>query len=387
MFVRAKSVPAPRFIQLALLIFLAFGLEGLVCKQAAAGQSSWDELKQQLKKTKEQIKEGVNHGQPNASVPQPSGAAPAGSATPTQLNGATGPTARVDGAWSPADSDAGQSTSPANPTLSNMLDGTTDQPQAAKSKVQDPHRPPAKLPDIVGIRLGMPLKEAIAVLQSAYPKDKLMIDPLRLPMYSQQIINQVSIGFDPLPSPTEEITTSATSPLEHQVIYRVRRMLGRQHIYRDNLIASLREKYGKETVMSDGAGPTDPAHATEMMWLLDGQGHPVALPSSTDALYMVHQCVGTLAGGGPNDSTFAANNITSEASRKAMAEGGWCNSSIVAVVANFTMEPILTNVNVTITDIPAVTRAARAEVAALDDYARHRQQQALDDAKKQKPVL
>jgi hypothetical protein len=70
-----------------------------------------------------------------------------------------------------------------------------------------------------------------------------------------------------------------------------------------------------------------------------------------------------------------------------MAEGGWCNSSIVAVVANFTMEPILTNVNVTITDIPAVTRAARAEVAALDDYARHRQQQALDDAKKQKPVL
>jgi ABC-type phosphate transport system permease subunit len=60
---------------------------------------------------------------------------------------------------------------------------------------------------------------------------------------------------------------------------------------------------------------------------------------------------------------------------------------MIAVTAQFTMEQIQGSLTVTMMDIPAVTRAARAEVAAIDAYEHKLQQQALEDAKKQKPTL
>ena len=40
---------------------------------------------------------------------------------------------------------------------------------------------------------------------------------------------------------------NVTPPPEKQVVWRVQRFIGRQKIFRANVIASLRDKYGKET--------------------------------------------------------------------------------------------------------------------------------------------
>lgn len=247
------------------------------------------------------------------------------------------------------------------------------------------------MPDIVGVRLGVPAREAFAVLQAANPKTKLFTDPLQLPIVDKPILNGFSVGYEPRNN-YERVVVLVTPPPDKQVVWRVRRYVYfKEPVNRANVMASLREKYGKETVMFLGPSSqekADEAHAAEMWWLFDEQGRPASLPN-IDALHnTLLACAGKFdRGDDANNPYFAVENITPQSSRDQIAEGGWCNTSMIAVIAQITTEEILLSLQVDMVDIPAMTRAARAEVTALDAWAKAQQQQQVEASKQQKPKL
>src|ERR1051326_709194 len=104
------------------------------------------------------------------------------------------------------------------------------------------HASAAGLPDILGIQLGMPAREAHAKLQAQIPN---------LPTIEKPVI----ASFQSLPKQAlamgdegDHVTVDVTLPPNKQAVWRV----SREHFFPDKgiprktLLASLREKYGKE---------------------------------------------------------------------------------------------------------------------------------------------
>ena len=146
-----------------------------------------------------------------------------------------------------------------------------------------------QLPDIVGIRLGMPAREAYAALQAKYPKVPLMTFALQLPTIQKPILIDFAIGFSPVQSVEERIAVHVTPPPEKQVVWKVQRFVGRQKIYRANVLASLREKYGKETAGFTNGTPVSNVDkdAADIWWIFDEQGHPAKFADSYNTAYAV----------------------------------------------------------------------------------------------------
>ena len=71
---------------------------------------------------------------------------------------------------------------------------------------------PAGQPDIVGLRIGMPVRQAFTILQSDYPAKKLDTTSGRLPTIAQPVLDGFSLGFNPVPQPDERINVNVTMP-------------------------------------------------------------------------------------------------------------------------------------------------------------------------------
>jgi hypothetical protein len=141
------------------------------------------------------------------------------------------------------------------------------------------------LPDILGIQLGMPARDAHAKLQSALPKNKISIMPTKLPTIDKPVIlsfasapaSQIMMGME-----GDTVTVDVTLPPSKQMVWRIER----QHFFpnkgipKKTLLASLREKYGKETraLQLQGRATTDDAQVTSLLWLMDEQGRPAPPP-------------------------------------------------------------------------------------------------------------
>ena len=250
-----------------------------------------------------------------------------------------------------------------------------------------------QLPDVAGIRLGMPAREAYAALQAKHPNVKLATDPLQLPTIDKPILNGFSIGFSPVQSPDERINVNVTPPPEKQVVWRVQRFIGRQKIYRANVIASLREKYGKESAELLGGMPASDKDATEMWWIFDEQGQPGKWPTSSGFYTSAIACQRTIDNLSTDAFTsfraegswFAPNNIVPMEDR--IQDSGWCNTSMIAVVAYIGSNEIVAALGVEAINIPLALRSARAEIAWLKDLANRQQQQQVNESKQAKPKL
>ena len=109
----------------------------------------------------------------------------------------------------------------------------------------------AGLPDILGIRLGMPLKEAYAKVQAQFPKNKIQENTTQLPTIAKPVIRYfVSSGAavegqesDTVTEAERDLSAEQAGGLEHRPAARVP---GQGHA-KTTFLASLREKYGKET--------------------------------------------------------------------------------------------------------------------------------------------
>jgi hypothetical protein len=145
----------------------------------------------------------------------------------------------------------------------------------------------AEMPDILGIQLGMPVREAHAKLQADLPKNKLQVRTINLPTIEKPVIASFSSVPQQVIGMGEEgdgVTVYVTLPPNKQAVWEVERehFFPGKGIAKATLLASMREKYGKETVawIVTGTPTTDDSKVTALVWLFDEQGRPGALPSS-----------------------------------------------------------------------------------------------------------
>ncbi len=238
---------------------------------------------------------------------------------------------------------------------------------------------PVGPPGIVGVRLGMPLREAFTLLQTEYPAHKLDTAATDLPTIGKPVLNGFAVGLSPVRSGDEWITVEVTPPPSPQVVWRVRRQLGRQKIFRANVIESLREKYGKESMELAGESVADDQHANTLYWFYDEQWRP-AKPPRENTLFTLEQCSGRFA----NASWFAPNNVVNTPE---IGAADWCNTAGFALVATISTEQIVTGLTVEMYSVPFAARSAKAEIVWLAQINKQERERELRESKQGKPRL
>jgi len=236
------------------------------------------------------------------------------------------------------------------------------------------------LPDILGIQLGMPVREAHAKLQADLPKNKLQVETTNLPTIDKPVI--ASFSSNPqqgimMGDGGDSVTVYVTLPPNKQAVWWVERtrFFPDKGIAKGTLLASLREKYGKETVawIVTGTPTNDDSKVTALVWLFDEQGRPGALPSSM----RIENCTW-----GP---TVVQSSLPSHVVRN------WCHTSFIAVLAQFSISStpeLYDRMVVTMVNLPFGLRAGDATVKWKNDIAEGAHKREIEKGKQQeKPKL
>jgi hypothetical protein len=247
------------------------------------------------------------------------------------------------------------------------------------------------LPDILGIQLGMPVRDAHAKLQTALPKYKIQVQSTNLPTIEKPVI----YSFSSAPAETimsgmeaDQVIVDVTLPPNKQAVWRVYRT----HYFPGNgipkatLLASLREKYGKETrAMNTGLQTTtDDKQIAALLWLLDEQGRPAALPPLHDGVVdPITSCPRRA------DAQHVVESPLPNYGNKDLA---WCLSAYTAVNVEFqqnsAMPELCTQMYVMVVSLPIGRRAGEATMKWKQDIAEGKYKQEIENAKQQeKPKL
>jgi hypothetical protein len=266
--------------------------------------------------------------------------------------------------------------------------------QVTLSDLEKPQAPiqPADwktMPDVIGIHLHAPLEDAVALLKKQYPKavnfQLWPVNPLGdgIPPARQKTITggitvqQSGVG--------DEVRVNVTQPPNVPVVWYVWRMAQMQRVNRGTLLASLREKYGKETYAPARGMNGEPAkndlQVAEIWWLFDEQGKRIPPPQSG------FNTVGTCRAPGPVGVALNAEFIRNSASQSG---GTWCESSYVGVHANiqsFGDLQIIDTMTVELTSIPLALRAAKITADFQRTAAERFRQQEIERSKQAKPKL
>jgi hypothetical protein len=274
--------------------------------------------------------------------------------------------------------------------------GATPRPVAAPD-VAEPWTPPAdtptappvvldpsKMPDVVGVRLGMSPQEALEALRKQYPKDiyqKLTADWWPAPQ-------KPDYGFTVLssaPGNTADAHLSLTAPPNPQLVWRITRLTQRMHINRVTFLAALREKYGKETVAypeNGGGDPvTDDRRMGELAWLFDESGGRAPLPRAA-AVSGAPNLVQCLSGPGNPQPIMPVDDV--DLTKTKFRD--WC-SSVVGIHINIGSQEIVENTFTEMLDAPLAIRTAHAAAVWQRDLAERLRREDLERSKKAKPVL
>ena len=251
------------------------------------------------------------------------------------------------------------------------------------------------LPDILGIQLGMPVREAYAKLQAQIPKNKIQVmsTATTLPRLDKPVITsllsapaeQIMMGME-----ADQVTVDVTLPPNKQSVWRIRR----EHFFRDKgiakttLLSSLREKYGKESraTFQGGKATTDENQIMSLLWLMDEQGRPATLPPLAGMVDPLTSCKATAEGEGamvvesPPPTTFSGSDYK------------WCLSSYIAVAVqlsqNASVPELCERMIVYAVSLPLGSRAGEATMKWKEDLAAGQHKQDIEKAKQQeKPKL
>jgi hypothetical protein len=236
------------------------------------------------------------------------------------------------------------------------------------------------LPDILGIQLGMPVREAHAKLQAELPKNKLQVRTTNLPTIDKAVI--ASFSSNPqqgimMGDEGDSVTVYVTLPPNKQAVWWVERtrFFPDKGIAKGALLASLREKYGKELVawIVTGTPTTDDSKVTALVWVFDEQGRHGALPPNM----RIENC------------TWGQNLV--ESSLPPYVVRNWCHTSFIAVMAQLsisTTPELYDRMVVTMVNLPFGLRAGDATVKWKNDIAEGVHKQEIEKGKQQeKPKL
>jgi len=244
------------------------------------------------------------------------------------------------------------------------------------------------LPDVLGIRLGMPLKDARAQLQAQLPKNSLSERSDNLPTIDKPVV--YSFNLQPTGDEWDRVTVDVTMPPGDQVVWRVTRLyrLPGKGIPKATLLASLREKYGKETLTNFNR-PKPAANDSEiagLLWLFDEQGHPAALSTipGGNPRQTVNDCSDFGVDAGPGDAY-----VTLYKGKDPIKD--WCYDHYVAVVALVSeSDPpeLYRELDIEVVSKPMSAHSALATAKWKKDIAEGQHKQDLEKAAQQaKPKL
>ena len=240
------------------------------------------------------------------------------------------------------------------------------------------------LPDVVGFRTGMSVQEAYGKLKAYMPKGHVDLDNITIPEIGEKPLpyRMTVSEYGPGPSP-ETISMGVLLPPNKQVVWMVARQIfkmpGQQAMSRTNIVAALKEKYGRpdfEQINEGGA---------RLTWLYDTQGRretenkppaspcvaaPVLMNSPNISMGIPREPSPTF----PQDSTH-----------------GWlrCKNMVyvTAVLARDTthMESAeyVSSFTVAVGDGSLVTHGADATAEAIENFHLHREEQDLKKLDKQ----
>ena len=234
----------------------------------------------------------------------------------------------------------------------------------------------AKMPDVVGVHLGMTLPQALQILHGQYPRHQFQEIP-----FDYIPGQKLEYGFNVLP--TNEIATDAvvslTAPPSRQVVWHIVRFTRRLHANHANVLASLREKYGKESFAGLGNGTitTDDRNIGMLFWIYDEHGSRAPMPAA--------QAFGS------NDISFCLGhgmnlNPGPKIPMDEVKDPNWC-ASFVGAVAQIDATEIVENATVALIDMRLANRTANAFVAWKRDADGKARAAEIAKSKKNKPVF
>jgi hypothetical protein len=233
-----------------------------------------------------------------------------------------------------------------------------------------------KLPDFVGIHLGMPLDQARAAFEKAVPAG---IDALEYGYGSGARLKAVYMLRTKNTDSSRlggTMEVDLTLPPNPQVVWQVLRSAPQPNVNRSVLLAALRQKYGKESLAIDNdtrRAATSDKGIVEMYWVMDEQGR---LVSGTPPMV--------------NNAPFgcaisAGNNGGIDRVPDGVPE--YCAKSYVGVHVGFGTQEILTSTMMDMADIPLRMRNSSATYAFTQGQNQKLMQQQQEKSKEIKPAL
>ena len=258
----------------------------------------------------------------------------------------------------------------------------------------------AGLPDILGIQLGMPAREAHATLQTQLPKNKIQVMSDNLPTIDKPVIK----SFSSAPAETimmgmeaDQVAVDVTLPPNKQAVWRVKRQhyFANKGIPKTTLLASLREKYGKETLTNvpQGKPATDDNKIQNLLWLFDEQGRPAPLPSSSGSSGpdLATTLILSSCATGSFDVHLGLIEVYADLYKGTNPQNDWCYAHYTAVYAAIGQSgiPELSDqMQIVSMSYPFALRASEATLKWKKDIAEGQHKQELEKAKQQdKPKL
>ena len=128
-------------------------------------------------------------------------------------------------------------------------------------------------PDIAGIRPGMPVQEALAILRAHDPNGRLTFGEATVPQLGAKAVPTM-INLRGADGGLDIITVVLTLPPNPQVVWGVSRQLrfqtGREML-KANLVSALRQKYGMEALES----------GSRLYWFFNDRGGPPPVDAAT----------------------------------------------------------------------------------------------------------
>jgi hypothetical protein len=250
----------------------------------------------------------------------------------------------------------------------------------------------SKMPDVIGVRIGMDPQEAVDILKRQYPKDLYQAMPIRnIGLWN--ISQPVNTGYNvlmPNNAGTPDVYLSLTAPPDRQVVWKIVRYTRGMHINRSTLLTALREKYGKESAAytaDQGKPSTDDRVTTDLLWLFDERGARVPLPPAeqvANTFSPLYSCrldatTGTL--GNPQPQMPA-----NEATLRELFPA-WC-STLVGVHIHIGGDADIVETTVTeMLDVPLAVRTARTSTAWQRQMAEKARKDDVEKSKTVKPVF
>jgi hypothetical protein len=238
---------------------------------------------------------------------------------------------------------------------------------------------PSKMPDVVGVRVGMSPLEALQILRKQYPRDRFQEMPVSFVRGMKVDYGFNILGPDALGSPDAYL--SFTAPPNKQLVWRINRFTRNMHVNHETLLATLRQKYGKETAfLGNGGNPTsDESQIAELFWIFDEQGRRVPLPpkAAFPGYGTIWECFSD-----PSNPLPIMPISESDVAKHTRAP--WCDS-IVAIHITISSAPIVENSVTEMIDVPLARRTARAYAVWQNDLAQKAGKADLERSKRAKP--